>query len=307
MQNLVQAQERAGNRHTLPPAHGECASTHPRRGRRGARLRRARARAARSRVDRCAAGRAEGQWPLQRRHRRHPGAGDGERGPALPAPTWPRRRRLRGTPDAPRARAPRPSAARIARALEGLAGLGCRGPAVPARQAGLPVGIDRRRPRRADRSRAASLPGVGGAARGRRRGPRDAAGAEPPVSAVAAPARAAGLGPGRRSLPLPRLAPARRPRLPGASGTAVLAPRSATVAQVGYDGAGWGSFVVLQHGSGVRTLFAHLSSTAVRRGQAIAPGRLVGRVGSTGGSTGPHLHFEVFVRGANVDPLRAIR
>jgi peptidoglycan hydrolase-like protein with peptidoglycan-binding domain len=94
---------------------------------------------------------------------------------------------------------------------------------------------------------------------------------------------------------------------PAPSGTAVLAPRSATVAQVGYDGAGWGSFVVLQHGSGVRTLFAHLSSTAVRRGQAIAQGRLVGRVGSTGGSTGPHLHFEVFVRGANVDPLRAIR
>jgi peptidoglycan hydrolase-like protein with peptidoglycan-binding domain len=94
---------------------------------------------------------------------------------------------------------------------------------------------------------------------------------------------------------------------PAPSGTAVVAPRSATVAQVGYDGAGWGNFVVLQHGSGVRTLFAHLSSTAVRRGQAIAQGRLVGRVGSTGGSTGPHLHFEVFVRGANVDPLRAIR
>ena len=92
-----------------------------------------------------------------------------------------------------------------------------------------------------------------------------------------------------------------------ASGTAVLAPRRGTVAQVGYDGAGWGNFVILSHGSGVRTLFAHLSSTAVRRGAPVAQGRLVGRVGSTGASTGPHLHFEVFVRGANVDPLRAIR
>ena len=94
---------------------------------------------------------------------------------------------------------------------------------------------------------------------------------------------------------------------PAPSGTAVLAPRGGTVTSVGYDGAGWGNFVVLEHGLGVRTLFAHLSSTAVRRGTSVAQGRLIGRVGSTGGSTGPHLHFEVLVRGANVDPLRAIR
>ena len=91
------------------------------------------------------------------------------------------------------------------------------------------------------------------------------------------------------------------------SGTAVVAPRSGTVATVGYDPAGWGNFIVIKHGSGVRTLFAHLSSTAVHRGSRVGRGRLIGRVGSTGGSTGPHLHFEVFVRGANVDPLRAIR
>ena len=94
---------------------------------------------------------------------------------------------------------------------------------------------------------------------------------------------------------------------PAPSGTAVLAPRGGSVVTVGYDPSGWGNFVVLAHGSGVRTLFAHLSSTAVRRGASVGQGRLIGRVGSTGGSPGPHLHFEVFVRGANVDPLRAIR
>jgi murein DD-endopeptidase MepM/ murein hydrolase activator NlpD len=65
--------------------------------------------------------------------------------------------------------------------------------------------------------------------------------------------------------------------------------------------------VIVDHGSGVRTLSAHLSSIALAKGTAVNQGALVGRVGSTGASTGPHLHFEVFVRGANVDPLRALR
>jgi len=64
---------------------------------------------------------------------------------------------------------------------------------------------------------------------------------------------------------------------------------------------------VIAHGSGVRTLYAHLSSVAVRTGRAVATGTTIGGVGSTGASTGPHLHFEVTSRGANVDPLRAIR
>ena len=94
---------------------------------------------------------------------------------------------------------------------------------------------------------------------------------------------------------------------PAPSGTPVRAPRSGTVATAGYDPGGWGRFVVLDHGSGVRTLFAHLSSIAAGTGRAVSQGRLIGRVGSTGASTGPHLHFEVTLRGANVDPLRAIR
>ncbi len=94
---------------------------------------------------------------------------------------------------------------------------------------------------------------------------------------------------------------------PAPSGTPVAAARSGTVAQTGYDPAGWGNFVVVAHGAGVRTLYAHLASVAVGRGRRVRTGATLGGVGSTGASTGPHLHFEVTSRGANVDPLRAIR
>jgi murein DD-endopeptidase MepM/ murein hydrolase activator NlpD len=60
---------------------------------------------------------------------------------------------------------------------------------------------------------------------------------------------------------------------------------------------------VIAHGRGVRTRYAHLSRVAVERGQRVGTGSTVGFVGSSGESTGPHLHFEVTVRGATVDPL----
>ena len=94
---------------------------------------------------------------------------------------------------------------------------------------------------------------------------------------------------------------------PAANGTPVVAGRSGQVASTGYDPSGWGRFVIIDHGSGVRTLSAHLSAITVSRGAAVGQGARIGRVGSTGASSGPHLHFEVLVRGANVDPLRAIR
>ncbi len=94
---------------------------------------------------------------------------------------------------------------------------------------------------------------------------------------------------------------------PAADGTAVVAARSGTVVRAGWDPSGFGNTVVLAHGSGVRTLYAHLSSIAVRAGQTVGTAALVGRVGSTGRSTGPHLHFEVLHHGANVDPLTAMR
>ena len=70
---------------------------------------------------------------------------------------------------------------------------------------------------------------------------------------------------------------------------------------------GWGRLVVLAHRRGVRTLYAHLSRIDVRLRQRVAAGSPIGLVGATGEATGPHLHFEVRLRGAAVDPLTALR
>jgi murein DD-endopeptidase MepM/ murein hydrolase activator NlpD len=69
---------------------------------------------------------------------------------------------------------------------------------------------------------------------------------------------------------------------------------------------GWGNLVTIAHPDGVRTMYAHLSTIRVHVGEWVAGGTIIGRVGSTGDATGPHLHFEVRVDGAAVDPLRAL-
>jgi murein DD-endopeptidase MepM/ murein hydrolase activator NlpD len=68
----------------------------------------------------------------------------------------------------------------------------------------------------------------------------------------------------------------------------------------------FGNAVVVRHERGVRTLYAHLSRIDVGLLERVSTGTRLGLVGSTGRSTGPHLHFEVRVRGAAVDPLRAL-
>jgi murein DD-endopeptidase MepM/ murein hydrolase activator NlpD len=91
------------------------------------------------------------------------------------------------------------------------------------------------------------------------------------------------------------------------SGANVRAAASGRVVQAGWDSGGYGYLVTLWHGDGVRTMYAHLSAVLVHRGQRIAAGARLGRVGATGHAFGPHLHFEVRVRGAAVDPLPALR
>ena len=90
----------------------------------------------------------------------------------------------------------------------------------------------------------------------------------------------------------------------GASyGTAIWAADSGTVvySSDGWNG-GWGNYVMIDHGNGMQTLYAHMSSRAVSVGQTVSRGQTIGYVGSTGMSTGPHLHFEMYVNGSRIDP-----
>ncbi|HEX6460723.1 MAG TPA: peptidoglycan DD-metalloendopeptidase family protein [Thermoleophilaceae bacterium] len=89
-------------------------------------------------------------------------------------------------------------------------------------------------------------------------------------------------------------------------GAAVHAAGSGTVAFAGYDSGGYGNLVVIHHSLGVSSWYAHLSRIDVRRGERVGVGALIGRVGATGDATGPHLHFEVRLRGADVNPLTAL-
>ncbi|HKG42644.1 MAG TPA: peptidoglycan-binding protein [Gaiellaceae bacterium] len=94
--------------------------------------------------------------------------------------------------------------------------------------------------------------------------------------------------------------------LVASAGQPVAAAASGRVAYAGWLAGGWGNLVVVANGSGVRTMYAHLSSVAVRVGERVGTGARLGAVGATGDATGAHLHFEVRLRGAAVDPLRAL-
>jgi peptidoglycan hydrolase-like protein with peptidoglycan-binding domain len=93
--------------------------------------------------------------------------------------------------------------------------------------------------------------------------------------------------------------------LPAPLGTPVYAARSGEVVWAGWLD-GYGFLVTVAHGHGERSMYAHLSRIDVRVGVWIGQGVRVGLVGATGDATGPHLHFEVRVRGACVNPLRAL-
>ena len=89
-------------------------------------------------------------------------------------------------------------------------------------------------------------------------------------------------------------------------GTPIRAAAPGRVVLVGYAAGGWGKLVVIAHTGGVKTMYAHLSKVIARRGQSVVTGTRIGLVGATGDASGPHLHFEVRLRGAAVDPLTAL-
>ena len=91
-----------------------------------------------------------------------------------------------------------------------------------------------------------------------------------------------------------------------AYGQAVPSVARGTVVSAGSQG-GYGLTVVVEHDSGMRTRYAHLSELAVRQGDVVARGQDLGRVGSTGRSTGPHLHFEILEEGRPVNPAVALQ
>ena len=88
-----------------------------------------------------------------------------------------------------------------------------------------------------------------------------------------------------------------------ACGTAVKAAAAGTVTFAGWHAYGGGNRVVVKHANGLETTYNHLSAMDVAVGQVVERGEAIARVGSTGASTGCHLHFEVLVDGKNVDPL----
>jgi murein DD-endopeptidase MepM/ murein hydrolase activator NlpD len=90
------------------------------------------------------------------------------------------------------------------------------------------------------------------------------------------------------------------------AGTPALAVSSGRVSFVGWDG-GYGNLVRIRHAGGVETFYGHLSSTSVTVGQKVKAGQQIGEVGTTGNSTGPHLHLEVRVNDQPHDPMTWLR
>jgi len=88
-------------------------------------------------------------------------------------------------------------------------------------------------------------------------------------------------------------------------GSPILAADSGTVTVAQYGGynGGYGNYVVIDHGNGFSTLYAHLSAIAVQYGQILAKGERIGAAGATGMATGPHLHFEIRYKGVTRNPL----
>jgi murein DD-endopeptidase MepM/ murein hydrolase activator NlpD len=91
---------------------------------------------------------------------------------------------------------------------------------------------------------------------------------------------------------------------PVAAGTTIAAAGRGCVAYAGWSSGGYGNLVVIEHRLGMTSWYAHLSSVGVRSGACVVAGTPIGRAGSTGRSTGPHLHFEVRLKGVAQNPAK---
>ena len=91
-----------------------------------------------------------------------------------------------------------------------------------------------------------------------------------------------------------------------ATGTPIRASMSGKVAYVGWSNI-FGNYVIINHANGYQTLYGHMSKTLAKKGQVVDQSTKIGLVGSTGYSTGPHLHFTVYKNGNLVDPMSLIK
>ena len=89
-------------------------------------------------------------------------------------------------------------------------------------------------------------------------------------------------------------------------GTRVYATAPGQVVRAGYQAGGYGNFIEVKHPNGMSSIYAHLSRIEVANGEKVTPDQVIGRVGSTGYSTGPHLHFEMRQGGVQVNPAKVV-
>jgi murein DD-endopeptidase MepM/ murein hydrolase activator NlpD len=95
--------------------------------------------------------------------------------------------------------------------------------------------------------------------------------------------------------------------LAGPVGTPIYATADGTVQEAGFNSGGYGNLVKVDHGRGIETRYGHLSAFSVRPGERVKRGQIIGRMGSTGRSTGSHLHYEVRIDGRAVNPIPFMR
>lgn len=91
------------------------------------------------------------------------------------------------------------------------------------------------------------------------------------------------------------------------TGNPIYAAESGKVATAGWNNGGYGYYVIINHGNGIQSLYAHSSKLLVSAGDTVTRGDVIALVGSTGRSTGPHVHFEVIVNGSKLNPLNYIK